>query len=474
MTQLPSTPSHGLSAKPSQEADGLERGEGSCHRSRPSRTAFDGRTQGPHATLPPSSSSYRPRHGDMGSYQPRYQDRDDPRYAQRDEDQGHHHNLSRRRSKSPDMSRHLTSKAVPVKPWKDLRAPVRDQDCTASNTSAVKASSTMASTSSTAATNKRFANDISRWNRKQSELQQARVDSSTPSLSADPIRSAGPSKPAQPSGSSVRVSQSSASSSKASETGLDAADRLDAANPSQMLDAQLLGYDYKDAERIACLLCQRKFKSLDTLHRHENESQLHRDNLANMNTCRQGVSRHLESKADSHSPIGPTRVSDAASQKAEPQTSFAYRDRASERRAVFGSDTASKQSDSSSNRAKVFESPNKATSSASSVVEVTPLSAPEKPIGNDNVGSKLLAMMGWSQGQGLGAKREGRTGIVETKIYKPGAGLGSSAPTDTAAHEEHVAQSSHRPGSGVAFAGYLDRAKDRARQRLAEHSQPPP
>uniref|UniRef100_V5EKT9 G-patch domain-containing protein n=1 Tax=Kalmanozyma brasiliensis (strain GHG001) TaxID=1365824 RepID=V5EKT9_KALBG len=77
--------------------------------------------------------------------------------------------------------------------------------------------------------------------------------------------------------------------------------------------------------------------------------------------------------------------------------------------------------------------------------------------------------MGWSQGQGLGAKREGRTGIVETKIYKPGAGLGSSAPTDTAAHEEHVAQSSHRPGSGVAFAGYLDRAKDHGIYYTGKH-----
>ncbi|KAJ1032986.1 hypothetical protein NDA16_000265 [Ustilago loliicola] len=223
-----------------------------------------------------------------------------------------------------------------------------------------------------------------------------------------------------------------------------------------MSEAKLASYDYKDQARIACLLCQRKFKSLDTLHRHQTESQLHRDNLANLDTCRQAVVRKIEALSEAQAG-GTEQASSSTSQASEATPS--YRDRASERRAVFGADTPTKSS-TPSNSTKVFEAPK--AISAPNATEDSPQSAPEKPLGSDNIGSKLLAMMGWTQGQGLGLKREGRTDIVQTKIYKPGAGLGSSAPTNTSSHEaDQNIVSSRRAGSNVAFTGYLDRAKDR-------------
>lgn len=302
------------------------------------------------------------------------------------------------------------------------------QEASPSKSAAPKVSATAA--------NKRFANDISRWNHKQSELH------------------------------ATQTSQSETSPSPSTLTLTD--------SKSSLADAELASCDYKDLERIACLLCQRKFKSVDTLHRHENESQLHKHNLASIETCRQAMTRKLESVFDKPLSSDVTQVIDVASlgfdplsseQVQPPPSTPMYRDRASERRAVFGADTPSKHKDAS-NRSKVFAGP-KAIVAAPAAHDMMPQSAPEKPIDSDNIGSKLLAMMGWSRGQGLGAKRDGRTDIVETKIYKPGVGLGSSTPSDTAAHQERAsAQTSH-----VAFSGYVDRAKDRARQRLADRSQ---
>lgn len=42
----------------------------------------------------------------------------------------------------------------------------------------------------------------------------------------------------------------------------------------------------------------------------------------------------------------------------------------------------------------------------------------EQPINSNNVGSRLLQKMGWSEGQGLGRKNQGRTSIIEVSaIY---------------------------------------------------------
>lgn len=38
------------------------------------------------------------------------------------------------------------------------------------------------------------------------------------------------------------------------------------------------------------------------------------------------------------------------------------------------------------------------------------------PIGQDNVGNRLLQKMGWSEGQGLGRSNQGRTNIIEVRL----------------------------------------------------------
>lgn len=401
-----------------------------------------------------------------------YVDRDDPRYERelRGSSTSNRSQLDhRRRSRSPDVSRntttqdltqhaasHASTQAAQVS-WKDLRQPVGESY-------SHRESSSKPSTSSFrpigTAPNKRLATDISKWNRKQAEL---RANESAVDAAPDVTRQSDSGHPV----ATNTVSETRALSanepqwSKPGEAAvISETERvtLDSGlDPAQMTTVELSGYDYKDEARIACLLCQRKFKSVDTLYRHTSESQLHKDNLSNLETCRQGIGRKRESLTDM------TSSTSQAESKAEPTEAAsspnivptpAYRDRASERRAVFGADTPSKPNKPNA-APKVFEGP-KAID-----VEIVQ-SAPEKPIDGDNIGSKLLAMMGWSQGQGLGTKGQGRTDIVETKIYKPGAGLGSSAPTDTATHDaSQNATPSRKAGANVAFTGYLDRAKDR-------------
>lgn len=61
----------------------------------------------------------------------------------------------------------------------------------------------------------------------------------------------------------------------------------------------------------------------------------------------------------------------------------------------------------------------------------TPPPPPLNP-GQDenNVGNKLLKMMGWTEGTGLGTNGEGRVDPIQTAIYAQGVGLGASKGKD--------------------------------------------
>jgi hypothetical protein len=59
--------------------------------------------------------------------------------------------------------------------------------------------------------------------------------------------------------------------------------------------------------------------------------------------------------------------------------------------------------------------------------EVKPISsAPEKHIEETNIGSKLLANMGWTTGAGLGSSQAGRADPIQAKAFVQGAGIGAS------------------------------------------------
>merc|ERR1719273_1989271 len=146
-----------------------------------------------------------------------------------------------------------------------------------------------------------------------------------------------------------------------------------------------------DWTKLACLLCQRQFPSKEKLTKHNQLSDLHKQNLD------QWRSRQGSSNGDSET------------------DGLQYRDRAKERRAKFG------EADQ--------PNPNKLKEKyMRAMQDVETKALPEKNIGSDNIGSKMLQRMGWKEGLGLGKSNQGRTDIVEAEQRTQKAGLGSSGP----------------------------------------------
>ncbi|KAI0373364.1 hypothetical protein BV20DRAFT_1042175 [Pilatotrama ljubarskyi] len=188
-------------------------------------------------------------------------------------------------------------------------------------------------------------------------------------------------------------------------------------------------FEYSDPNALTCLLCARQFKSLDQLKRHNKESDLHKKNYKD--AALREVARE---KAR------------AAKAKAEQAQQPKYRDRASERRIMHSQPDVPRPlpSELPATKRKHSEGPR-------------PPSPPPPPPPNpgkdeNNVGNKLLKMMGWKEGQGLGIGGEGRVDPIQTAIYAAGVGLGAAKAKDIT----KIAND---------YSGYVNLAKDAARER---------
>lgn len=134
-----------------------------------------------------------------------------------------------------------------------------------------------------------------------------------------------------------------------------------------------------------CLICRRKFPTVEKLEQHEKLSALHKENLAK--------------KA----------VADAAKSSNKKEESTSYRDRSKQRRMMYGDDLTSSHSSGPSSRAEailaqVDGSRGAATSGASE--KTTETVRPEDTLGDTNVGNKLLQKLGWKSGDALGRKQD--------------------------------------------------------------------
>lgn len=133
-----------------------------------------------------------------------------------------------------------------------------------------------------------------------------------------------------------------------------------------------------DWAKLTCLLCKRKFPSVEVLTKHKTLSDLHKQNLA-----------EYRKKND-----------------LLPQTN-GYRDRAAERRMKFGEDEIPV------NR-KRYEPPE--------ALRAPPPGPPPSVV--DTIGGKMLQKMGWSEGRGLGKEEQGRIAPIEAEQRPLLAGLG--------------------------------------------------
>ena len=124
-----------------------------------------------------------------------------------------------------------------------------------------------------------------------------------------------------------------------------------------------------------------------------------------------------------------------------------YRDRAKERRQAHRQPTKPKQPQVSK------KGPSKDKENETSNDSAT--SKPQQP----SKGAGLLAKMGWTAGEGLGAEGSGRTNIIETVAYASGVGLGAEGGKIGDATEEAARATRNN------YADFVSKAKDKARER---------
>ncbi|XP_022248401.1 RNA-binding protein 5-like [Limulus polyphemus] len=152
-----------------------------------------------------------------------------------------------------------------------------------------------------------------------------------------------------------------------------------------------------DLKKMACLLCKRQFPNKDALTRHQQLSDLHKQNMETL--------RRTKLTQDELEIV----------EKAEREA--VYRDRAKERREKYGQPEN--------------PHPNKLKDKyLKNIEQSVPYEQPTKEgIGSDNIGNKMLKAMGWSEGQGLGRVNEGVSDIVQVERRVAGAGLGMAGST---------------------------------------------
>ncbi|KAJ7285587.1 hypothetical protein C8J57DRAFT_1285256 [Mycena rebaudengoi] len=191
-------------------------------------------------------------------------------------------------------------------------------------------------------------------------------------------------------------------------------------------------FEFSDVGALTCLLCARQFKTVDQLKRHNKESDLHKKNFKDPNlrdVARQKLAARLASTSSADQPK--------------------YRDRASERRVFFNQPDAPVPEKDASKPIKKRQAEG----------PPPPPSPPAPPVnpGKDenNVGNKLLKMMGWTEGSGLGTTGDGRVDPISTAVYAQGVGLGASKGKDIAKYTEGASS-------------YVHLAQDAARERYGK------
>ncbi|KAK7432811.1 hypothetical protein QQZ08_000674 [Neonectria magnoliae] len=194
---------------------------------------------------------------------------------------------------------------------------------------------------------------------------------------------------------------------------------------------------YVDRDRLMCLICMRKYKSVDEVNIHE-KSRNHKNASENEEQVKAALPRLAtrDARLQKQAQESP----DAA------QSASQYRDRAKERRQVYNQPTKPKAAPTQGHQNKPKPAPKQEASAQ-----------PAKPA--QSKGAGMLTKMGWSAGAGLGANGDGRIEAIATNAYQEGVGLGAEGSNlgDAAQLAERKTKNS--------YGDYLNTVQDKARER---------
>ncbi|KAK5872374.1 hypothetical protein PBY51_013085 [Eleginops maclovinus] len=147
-----------------------------------------------------------------------------------------------------------------------------------------------------------------------------------------------------------------------------------------------------DWKRIICLLCRRQFPSKDILLRHQQLSDLHKQNME--------IQRRSK------------LTEDELEELERKETEWKYRDRAAERREKYGVPEPP-----APKKKKFYKPPAQYTT-------VNYEQPTKDGLTSDNIGNKMLQAMGWQEGKGLGRHQQGITAPISASLRTKGTGLG--------------------------------------------------
>lgn len=157
------------------------------------------------------------------------------------------------------------------------------------------------------------------------------------------------------------------------------------AKPAAVLSNPMRRDKWMDCTRIACLLCQRQFKSLEILQKHVAQSGLHKKNLQ---------IEEFKQMAKEQREQSNLRVSKAHVQQKTKQ------------------------------REEQFEKVVQGVLEEETVRHAK--NAVNQPLDNRNRGNQMLRNMGWSEGKGLGRKGQGITAPIQAGLHDQRKGIGAS------------------------------------------------